>query len=92
MRVAEKSIWINRQPQDIFDFHANRVTWHNHVIRSEMVTPSPVGLGSHFEIDNISAGRPASMAIEITVFGRLQAYSYRAYTSSANTDIHQTFR
>ena len=91
---VEKNIWINRPPQDIFNFHAdhaNRVTWHDHVTRSEMITPLPVGLGSRFEIDNISAGRPVSMAIEITTFDRPRAYSYRSYTSSAVVDSHQTF-
>ena len=94
MHVVEKSIWINRPPQDIFDFHAdhtNRVAWHDHVTRSEMITPPPVGLGSRFEIDNITAGRPVSMAIEIIAFDRPRAYSYRSYAASAITDSHQTF-
>lgn len=94
MHVVEKSIWINRPAQDIFDFHAdhaNRVAWHDHVTRSEMITPPPVGLGSRFEADNITAGRTVSMEIEITASDRPHAYSYRAHTASAVVDSHQTF-
>jgi uncharacterized membrane protein len=93
MHVVEKNIWINRPLQDIFDFHAdhaNRVVWHDHVTRSEMITPPPVGPGSRFEIDTISAGRSVSMAIEIIAFDRQGAYSYRSTASGAITDSHQT--
>ena len=34
MHVIEKSIWINRPLEEVFDFHAdhaNRATWHEHV-------------------------------------------------------------
>ena len=85
---------ISRPPQDVFDFHAdhaNRVAWHDHVTRSEMITPPPLGFGSRFEIDTISAGRPTPMTIEITAFDRPGAYSYRSYTTSAITDSHRTF-
>lgn len=94
MRVVEKSIWINRPPQDVFDFHAdhaNRVAWHDHVTRAEMITSPPLGLGSRFEIDNISAGRHVSMIVEITAFDRPHAYTYRSTTTSVVTDSHQTF-
>jgi len=94
MHVVEKSIWINRPPQDIFDFHAdhaNRLAWHDHVTRSEIITPPPVGLGSRFEIDTISAGRSVSMEIEIIAFDRPGAYSYRSTANSVITDSHQTF-
>jgi uncharacterized protein YndB with AHSA1/START domain len=94
MHVVERSIWINRPPEDVFDFHAdhaNRATWHEHVSRSEMVTPPPVGLSSRFEIDAVTAGRPTPMTIEITAFDRPRAYTYRSTAASAITDSHQTF-
>ena len=100
MHVIEKSIWINRPLEEVFDFHAdhaNRATWHEHVHSSEMITPPPVGLGSRFEIDAITARRPTPMTIEITAFDRPHAYTYRskaAYRTAsaiAITDSHQTF-
>jgi hypothetical protein len=94
MYVIERSIWINRSPEAVFDFHAdhsNRVTWHEHVSRSEMTTPPPVGLGSRFEIDATSAGRPTPMTIEIITFDRPNAYSYRSTAASAITNSHQRF-
>lgn len=94
MHVVEKSIWINRPPEEVFDFHAdhaNRITWHDHVSRSEMVTPPPAGLGSRFEIDATAAGRSTPMTIEITAFDRPHAYTYRSTAASAITDSHQSF-
>ena len=94
MPIVERSIWINRPPQNVFDFHAdhaNRVTWHDHVTRSEMITPPPLGLGSCFEVDTISAGRSVPMTIEITAFDRPGAYSYRSTTTQAIADSQQRF-
>jgi hypothetical protein len=53
MPIVEKSIWIDRSPQDVFDFHANhanRAAWHDHVTRSGMITPPPLGHGTRFHI------------------------------------------
>ena len=94
MHVIERSIWINRSPEDVFDFHANhanRVIWHEHVNRSEMITPPPLGLGSRFQIDATSARQSTPMDIEIIAFDRPVAYSYRAIAGNAITDSHQTF-
>jgi uncharacterized protein YndB with AHSA1/START domain len=94
MHVIERSIWINRPPEEVFDFHAdhaNRATWHDHVSRSEMVTPPAVGLGSRFEIDAVTAGRPTPMSIEIIAYDRPQTYTYRSKAAQAITDSHQTF-
>lgn len=94
MYVVEKSIWIARPPEEVFDFHANhanRVKWHDHVTRSEMTTPLPVGLGSRFEIDATTAGQPTPMDVEIVAFDRPIAYSYRAIAGNAITDSHQAF-
>jgi len=94
MYVIERSIWINRSPEAVFDFHAdhsNRVAWHEHVSRSRMITPPPVGLGSRFEIDATSARQFTPMDIEIIAFNRPVAYSYRSIAGSAITDSHQAF-
>jgi 8-oxo-dGTP diphosphatase len=50
MHLVEKSTWINRPPEDAFDFHANhakRAAWREHVSRSEMITP-PNSLASQY--------------------------------------------
>jgi hypothetical protein len=94
MHIVDNSIWINRSPRDVFNFHANhanRSAWHEHVTRSEMITPAPLGIGTLFEVDTISAKRPLPMVIEITAFDPPRYYSYRSYAASAITDSHQTF-
>ena len=94
MHVVEKNIWINRSPRDVFDFHANhanRAGWHKHVTRSEIITPAPLGVGTRFKIDTITAKRPVPMEIEITAFDPPGYYSYRSYAENAITDSHQTF-
>ena len=58
MYIIEKSIWIDCIPEDAFELHsnhANRLDWHDHVTRSEMVTPPPLDVGSRFEVDVIAA-------------------------------------
>jgi hypothetical protein len=94
MHIFEDSIWINRSPGDVFDFHANhanRVTWHEHVTRSEMITPAPIAVGTRFEIAAETANRPTPMMLEITAYNPPGSYSYRSFAVNAITDSHQTF-
>jgi hypothetical protein len=94
MRTINKNIWIDRSPQDVFVFHANhanRAGWHDHVIRSEMITPPPLGLGSKFAIDTITAKRPLPMILEIIAYDPYRSYRYRSIAANAITDSQQTF-
>jgi hypothetical protein len=94
MYVVEKSIWIDRSPDEVFDFHANhanRADWHGHVTRPEMITPLPLGIGTRFEIDANTAKRPTPMVIEITTFDPPRYYSYRSFAANAKTDSHHRF-
>jgi len=94
MHIYKDSIWINRSPGDVFDFHVNhtnRVAWHEHVTRSEMMTPAPIAVGTRFEIDAETAIRPTPMVLEITALDPPKSYSYRSYAENAITDSHQTF-
>lgn len=94
MHVVEKTIWIDREPGDVFAFHsdhANRAGWHDHVTRSEMITPGPIRVGSRFNVDTITAGRPVPMEIEITAMDAPRSYSYRSYAANVISDSHQAF-
>ena len=94
MHVVEKSIWIDRSPDEVFIFHVNHVnreSWHQHVVHSEMITPGPIQVGSRFTIDTITAGRIYPLEIEITAFEPTRYYAYRSYAANAITDSHQTF-
>lgn len=94
MQIFEDSIWINRSPNEVFDFHidhANRISWHEHVTRSELITSAPIGIGTRFEIDAETASRTVPMTVEITAFDPPKSYSYRSYAKNAITDSHQTF-
>ena len=94
MHIVEKSIWINRSPGEVFDFHANhanRAAWHEHVTRSEMMTHPPLGIGTRFEIETVTAKRRLPMVIEITAFDSPRYYSYRSYAANAVADSHQTY-
>ena len=94
MHLVEKNIWIDRPPEDVFAFHANhanRAAWHEHVTRSVMLTPEPLGLGSRFAVDTISAGRLVPMTIAIIAYEPYRYYAYRSTAAQAISDSHQTF-
>lgn len=87
MHLVAKSIWIDCTPKDAFELHsnhANRLDWHDHVTRSEMATPSPLGVGSRFQVDVIAAKRSMSMEIEIIAYHTSWLYVFCAYNKAVS--------
>lgn len=94
MYQVVKDIWIRCAAEEVFSFHANhanRSSWHDHVTRSVQITTGPIGVGTKFDVDTISARRHVPMTIEITAYDPPHAYSYRSITTQAITDSYQTF-
>lgn len=69
MYKFEQSMFINRTPQEVFDFYtnpANNPKWQSGTESAEWVTDGPVGVGSAFRIVTNFLGRKIDAKIEIT--------------------------
>jgi uncharacterized membrane protein len=69
----EGEIVINRPVDEVFDFVAdarNEPLYNPQMLRSEKLTPGPIGLGTQFRDEIKSMGRPAEITIEIVGYER----------------------
>jgi hypothetical protein len=69
----EGEIIIDRPVEEVFDFVAderNEPLYNPRMVRAEQVTPGPIGVGTRFEAEIRSMGRPARMIIENTGYER----------------------
>jgi hypothetical protein len=81
-------IVINRPAEEVFDFAAderNEPQYNPRMIRAEKTSPGPVGLGSQFQAQPRSLGRPVEMRIEYSAFDRPRRLA--SSTRLANMDI-----
>jgi uncharacterized protein YndB with AHSA1/START domain len=69
----EGEIVIDRPVEEVFDFVAderNEPRYNPRMVRAEQITPEPIGVGTRFEAEIRSMGRPAGMTIENTGYER----------------------
>jgi hypothetical protein len=69
MARIEGEIMINRPVEEVFDFVAdvrNEPRYNPRMVRAEMLTPEPVGLGSRFRAEMRTRPRPVVMSVEFT--------------------------
>jgi uncharacterized protein YndB with AHSA1/START domain len=73
MARIEGQIVINRPVEEVFDFVAderNEPRYNPRMVRAEMLTPEPVGLGSRFRAEMRTRPRPVVMSVEFTGYDR----------------------
>jgi hypothetical protein len=71
--LVQGDITINRTIDEVFDFVAdecNEPKYNPKMIRAEMVTQGPIGVGSKFHTVMTGVGRGADMTVELTEFSR----------------------
>ena len=69
MYTFESSIFINRPPQDVFDFMnnpANSPQWQSGTQSAEWTSDGPPGVGSTFKVVTSFLGRKIEATVEIT--------------------------
>jgi carbon monoxide dehydrogenase subunit G len=69
MYTFEKSITINRSPQDVFDYMtnpANDAQWQSGIESSEWTSDSPPGVGSTQKVVRSFLGRKIESGVELT--------------------------
>ncbi|MDE3086911.1 MAG: SRPBCC family protein [Acidobacteriota bacterium] len=87
-------IVIDRPVDLVFDFVAderNEPLYNRHLLRSEMVTPGPIGLGSRFRAFHSQGHGDVEMAIEYTGYVRPRRLSSKTTMSWAEVDGALTF-
>jgi Polyketide cyclase / dehydrase and lipid transport len=73
MARIDGEIVINRPVEEVFDFVAderNEPRYNPGMVRAEMLTPEPVGLGSRFRAEMRTRPRPVVMTTEFTGYDR----------------------
>src|SRR5512132_632981 len=73
MARIEGAIMIHRPVEEVFDFVAderNEPRYNPRMVRAEMLTPEPVGLGSRFRAEMRTWPRPVVMSVEFTGYDR----------------------
>jgi hypothetical protein len=73
MARIEGEIMIHRPVEEVFDFVAderNEPRYNPRMVRAEMLTPEPVGLGSRFRAEMRTWPRPVVMSVEFTGYDR----------------------
>jgi hypothetical protein len=73
MARIEGEIMINRPVEEVFDFVAderNEPRYNPRMVRAELLTPEPVGLGSRFRAEMRTRPRPMVMTTENTGYDR----------------------
>ncbi len=69
MNSFEVSTFINRPPQQVFDFMTdpvNTARWQNGIQSAKWVSDGPVGVGSVFHVVSQMMGRKVDMDIEVS--------------------------
>ena len=69
MYTFEKSLFINRPPQEVFDFAtnpANFAQWQSSTECAEWTSDRPPGVGSTFKIETKFLGRKIEAEVEMT--------------------------
>jgi carbon monoxide dehydrogenase subunit G len=81
MFTFERSIFINRPPQEVFDFMANPandVKWRESAVSSEWTSEGPPGVGSTLRSVDKILGREMESTSEITAWEPPNHYGQKA--------------
>ncbi len=87
-------ILINQPAELVFDYVAdqrNELNYNPQMLRSEMITDGPIGVGTRFRATAQSGRREVEMLIEVTEYQRPRRFGSRTTMSSADIDGGLTF-
>ena len=89
MARVEGELVIQRPVEKVFDFVAderNEPSYNPRMVRSEKVSPGPIGVGTRFEAEMKTKPRPTQMTVEFTSFERPRRLA--STTRLSGMDIH----
>jgi carbon monoxide dehydrogenase subunit G len=94
MYKFEKGIWINRGPQEVFDYvadPANDAEWQGTSEGSEWTSEGPAGVGSTLRTVNKFMGRKIEGVSEVTAWERPSLYAQKSVGGSVPFEIQVLF-
>jgi hypothetical protein len=94
MARVEGEIVIKRPVEEVFDFVAderNEPRYNPHMLRSEKLTPGPIGVGTRFSAEMATVRGSAPMTIEFTVYERPRLLALTARLSKMDIEGSLSF-
>jgi carbon monoxide dehydrogenase subunit G len=94
MYAFESSIFINRSPQDVFDYAnepANNTQWRGGVDSSEWTSDAPHGVGSTFALMSRFLGRRTDAEMEIAAWDPPNQTKSRSINGPVQLEIMMDF-
>lgn len=93
MFTYEKTIFINRQPQEVFDYITNPDNdseWRTTAVSAEWTSDGPVGVGSTLRTVGKFLGRKIDSTNQVTVWDPPNQYAFKSIDGSIPVEISQT--
>jgi carbon monoxide dehydrogenase subunit G len=92
MFTFEKSIFINRPPQEVFDYITNPdndSNWRSTAVSAEWTSDGPVGVGSTQRTVGKFLGRKIDSTNEVTVWDPPNQFAFKSVGGSIPLEISQ---
>jgi len=93
MFTYEKTIFINRQPQEVFDYITNPDNdseWRTTAVSAEWTSDGPVGVGSTLRTVGKFLRRKIDSTNQVTVWDPPNQYAFKSIDGSIPVEISQT--
>jgi uncharacterized protein YndB with AHSA1/START domain len=91
----EGEIVINRPPEEVFDVVAderNEPKYNPQMLRADLITPEPIGVGTQFRAETVTMGRRSEMVIEFTAYDRPRRLASATHMSTMEIEGALTFQ
>ena len=95
MFIVEKSAFINRPVDEVFDFAsnpANGTQWREDLINEEVTSGGPMGVGATIHVEQTFMGRSAPYDLEITAYERPGKMCFKTTSGPIDVEGCQTYR
>ena len=92
MYMFEKSIFINRPPQEVFDYITNPdndSNWRSTAVSAEWTSDGPVGVGSTQRTVGKFLGRKIDSTNEVTVWDPPNQFAFKSVGGSIPLELSQ---
>lgn len=94
MAHVEGEIVINRPVEEVFDFVAderNEPRYNAQMLHAEQMSSGPIGVGTRFQAESKTMGRPVAMTIEFTAYERPRRLTSQTHLSTMDIQGTLTF-
>ena len=90
----EQSIWINRTPEEVFDYLSeptNDAEWRGSSLSAEWISDSPHGVGSTYKSVDKLMGRKIEATQEITAWDSPNQFGFKGASGPMSFELTFTF-